>query len=79
METTNNTISVPDDWRERITLSVPVAGAIVGLSRNGSYDAANRGQLPIIILGRKKVVPVAPLRRLLGELPPLEGNRSEAS
>ena len=62
--------AVPENWRDETSLSVPQAGTIIGkLSRNGSYDAAKRGEIPTIKLGRKLVVPVAPLRRLLGELP----------
>jgi len=43
----------------------PVAGEACGLSRNGAYDAARRGEIPTIRLGRKIVVPTAALRRLL--------------
>jgi hypothetical protein len=65
-------VEVPPDWRERSTVSVPVGGAILAdLSRQGSYDAAARGELPTLRIGRKLVVLVVPLRRLLGELPPL--------
>jgi hypothetical protein len=40
-------------------LSVPEAGRIYfGLSRNGSYDAAQRGDLPTIRVGRLLKVPV---------------------
>jgi len=63
-------VVVPDNWRDQTTVSVPVAGMIAGdLCRNSSYAAAARGDLPTIRLGRRLVVPVAPLRRLLGELP----------
>ena len=49
------------------TLSVPNAGAVFyGLSRNGSYEAAKRGDLPTIRIGRKIVVPVAPIAERLG-------------
>ena len=62
--------AVPANWRELTHTTVPIAGLIIGsLSKNGSYDAAKRGEIPTIKLGRKLVVPVAPLRRLLGELP----------
>ena len=61
---------IPDDWRSRTTVDVPTAGAIAGgLCRNSSYVAAKRGDLPTITLGRRIVVPVIPLRRMLGELP----------
>jgi hypothetical protein len=42
-----------------ITLSVPEAGAkYYGLSRNGSYDSAARGEIPTIKIGRLLRVPV---------------------
>jgi hypothetical protein len=66
------TESVPTDWRSRTVLSVPVAGMLLDLSRQGAYDAVARGDLPAIRIGRKLVVPVAKLRRLLGELPALD-------
>jgi hypothetical protein len=49
------------------TASVPDVGRICyGLSRGGSYDAAARGDIPTIKLGRIMRVPTAPLRRQLG-------------
>jgi excisionase family DNA binding protein len=43
------------------TVSVPEAGAFLGLSRGAAYDAAARGQLPTIRLGRLLRVPVVAL------------------
>lgn len=60
---------VPTDWRERAVLTVPEAGRVVGLGRSAAYDAVARGELPTIRFGeRRVVVPVAALRRMLGEL-----------
>jgi excisionase family DNA binding protein len=50
---------------ERLTYSVPEAGKLLSLSRNAAYDAAKRGELPTIRLGRKIRVPKAALQRLL--------------
>lgn len=48
------------------TMSVPGAGKLYfGLSRNGSYEAAARGDIPTIRIGRKLRVPVAALERML--------------
>ena len=53
----------------RKTLAVPEAGRLYfGLSRNGSYGAATRGELPVIRIGRKLRVPVAALERMLEEV-----------
>jgi hypothetical protein len=46
--------------------SVPEAGAMVGLSRNGSYEAARRGEIPVLKFGSKRVVPKAVWDRKLG-------------
>ncbi|MER8412615.1 hypothetical protein [Mesorhizobium sp. M1342] len=51
----------------RPTLSVPDAGSVFyDLSRNGSYEAAKRGDILTIRIGRKIVVPVAPIAEKLG-------------
>ena len=62
------------DWLEDIlkkpTTSVPLAGKALGLSRNASYLAAVRGEIPTLQFGRKKVVPVAWLKKVLsGDAP----------
>lgn len=43
----------------------PTAGRILGLSRQSAYDAATRGDLPTIRIGRRLLVPTAALRRML--------------
>jgi hypothetical protein len=48
------------------TISVPEAGRrYFGLCRNASYDAAARGEIPVIKIGRLKRVPVRALERML--------------
>jgi hypothetical protein len=52
--------------QEEKTLSVPEAGRrYYGLSRNGSYDAAERGDLPTIRVGRLLRVPVQAMEQKL--------------
>lgn len=50
---------------ERRTIDVPEAGRILGLSRNAAYDAAARGEIPTIRIGKRLLVPKAALERLL--------------
>jgi excisionase family DNA binding protein len=50
---------------DRLVYDVPEAGALLGLSRNASYEAAKRGQLPTIKVGKLLKVPKAALMRLL--------------
>jgi Helix-turn-helix domain len=50
------------------TLSVPEAGKYYfELGRNASYDAARRGELPVVRIGRRLRVPVVALERMLAE------------
>ena len=49
-----------------LTLSVPEAGKrYLGLSRNAAYAAADRGEIPVIRIGRLLRVPVRAMERLL--------------
>jgi hypothetical protein len=49
-----------------MTISVPEAGRrYFGLSRNASYMAAARGELPTVRMGRLLRVPIRALERML--------------
>ena len=50
---------------ERLVYRVPEAGRLLGLSRNGSYEAAKRGDIPTIRIGRLLLVPKVPFHRLI--------------
>jgi hypothetical protein len=60
--------AVPANWREQVTLTVPEAGQVVGICRNTAYLAAAKGDIPTINLAGRIAVPVAALRRKLGEI-----------
>ena len=50
------------------TMTVPEAGwRYLGLSRNSSYAAAKRGEIPTIRVGRLLRVPVWAMERLLDQ------------
>lgn len=52
------------------TLSVPEAGRkYFGIGRNASYDAAKKGELPVIKIGGRLRVSVPALERML-DAPP---------
>lgn len=56
-----------DDALKCATVSVQTAGHIFyGLGRNASYEAARRGDFETIRIGKKIVVPVAPIATKLG-------------
>jgi Helix-turn-helix domain len=49
-----------------LTISVPEAGRrYFGLCRNAAYDAAKRGEIPTVKIGRLLRVPVRALERML--------------
>ena len=52
--------------RDLATVTVEDAGALLGLGRSGAYDAAQRGDLPTIRVGRRLLVPVPALLRMVG-------------
>jgi hypothetical protein len=56
----------PPSERGTLAYSVPQAGAMVGLSRNASYEAAKRGEIPTIPFGSRLIVPRVPWLRKLG-------------
>jgi excisionase family DNA binding protein len=53
-----------------LTISVPEAGRRLGLGKNASYEAARRGELPILRFGRKLRVPIIAFERLLTDTKP---------
>jgi excisionase family DNA binding protein len=55
-----------------VVMSVPEAGKRLGLSRNGAYDAAARGEIPTIRIGRLLRVPIAAFDRMLAQASGLE-------
>jgi Helix-turn-helix domain len=56
------------DWRSLDTITVPRAARVLGISRGGAYEAARTGELPTLRIHHRLVVPVARLRRMLGEV-----------
>jgi len=55
-----------EDKQRRETFSVPEAAEILGISRSSAFQAAAKGQLPVIRLGKRLLVPRAALERMLG-------------
>jgi excisionase family DNA binding protein len=62
-----NPTGATDAGPERLTLSVEEAAAVLGISRAFAYEAALRGEIPSIRIGRRVLVPRAVLERLLSE------------
>src|ERR1700683_5100881 len=51
----------PSAGNERLVYSVAEAGALLGISRAFAYELVARGELPVVRLGRRRLVPKAAL------------------
>lgn len=54
---------------ERVVLTIEEAGVLLRVSRSTAYQAARSGELPTIKIGRRLLVPVKALERLLQKEP----------
>lgn len=55
---------------QKYVLSVEDAGKRLGLSRPSAYQAVKRGELPVIRIGRRILVPVVALEKMLENTTP---------
>jgi excisionase family DNA binding protein len=58
-------MTLPDP-HESPTLTIEEAAKALGVGRSAAYEAARRGEIPTISIGRRLVVPTALLARMLG-------------
>lgn len=49
----------------RATLTVEEAARRLGIGRNQAYDAVHRGEIPVIKIGKRLLVPLAAFERML--------------
>jgi len=69
--------TAPESAETPATISVPDAGwRYFGMSKNASYDAAARGEIPTVRVGRLLRVPVRAMEAILDRV---SGRSSEAS
>ena len=55
---------------DRLTLSIEECAKRLGIGRNSAYEAVARGEIPVMRVGKRLLVPKAQLDRLLtGETP----------
>ncbi len=55
------------DIEKRLCLTVPEAAEMLGISRNFAYELVKQGQLPVIRLGKRLLVPKIGLEKKLAE------------
>jgi excisionase family DNA binding protein len=53
---------------ERQTITVEEAARLLGIGRTSAYLAVRRGDLPVVRIGRRYVVPRVALERMLGQV-----------
>ena len=56
----------------KLVLTVPEAGELLGVSRAHAYLMVKMGQIPIIKLGRRIVVPKVALEKMLAGAEPVK-------
>jgi len=64
MTTAYRTLQSPE---ERLVYTVAEAGEMLGISRAFAYELVARGELPVIKLGRRRLVPKVGLLALVGQ------------
>jgi excisionase family DNA binding protein len=64
--------STPRTPEGRLVYTVAEAGELLGISRAFAYELVARGELPVIRLGRRRLVPKVALLSLVGK-PSSEG------
>jgi excisionase family DNA binding protein len=52
--------------RDKATLTIAEAASVLGIGRNSAYAAARQGQLPTVRMGKRLLVPIARLEKMLG-------------
>ena len=60
-----NLIQAPEASPGRATMTIPEAADLLGLSESATYEAAARGEIPAVKIGRRVLVIRDPLMALL--------------
>ena len=61
-----------DDLRQRPTITVQEYAAFIGVSKDTVYEAAARGELHVLRVGRRVLVATAPVLAALGLSGPMD-------
>ena len=52
---------------DKLTLTVNEAARCLGIGRNSAYEAIARGEIPVVKVGKRLLVPKAALEKMLQE------------
>ena len=61
----------------RLTLTIEEAAKLLGIGRQLAYDKVKTGEIPVLKIGRRLLVPRAALEKLLNEPKPLNLTQSK--
>jgi len=50
---------------QKQTFSIPEAAEVLGIGRSAAYEAARTGQIPVIRIGKRILVPAVALENML--------------
>ncbi len=64
--------------QERLTLTVDETAKCLGIGRNSAYEAIARGEIPVIKIGKRLLVPKAALDFLLAAGQPKKKGDNES-
>ena len=56
----------------RLTLTIEEAAKLLGIGRQLAYDKVKTGEIPVLKIGRRLLVPRAALEKLLNEPKPFD-------
>ena len=57
--------TVSPELEGRATITIDETAKILGICRNAAYEAAHQGQIPVIRIGRRMLVPRLALEKML--------------
>lgn len=63
---------------EKLTLTVAEAARCLGIGRNSAYEAIARGEIPVVKVGKRLLVPKAALETLLAVGRPKKNDANES-
>jgi excisionase family DNA binding protein len=71
MDNCNTNRERREEMEGKLTLSVEEAAKLLGIGRNLCYDRVKTGEIPVIKIGRRLLVPRSALEKLLANPKPL--------
>lgn len=66
---------------ERKTMTIDEVATVLGVNRKSAYDAAHRGEIPVVKIGARLLVPREAFEKMLasGTYPPVDATPPQAA